>query len=352
MNPRLHARQEIKSQWKYAAYLAIGYLILSCLWIEYSGSWAAQLAGGSAENLHAIERGKGFLYQFVTAILLYIFTRVISNKMAANANQLVRSEERGLEAERQAIPALLASSVAHDVANLLTVLRLNVEQLKRKDKTPEQIDSAICKLDRSTDRLTDLVERLRGASRGLLRDAPKAFDVAMTIQDTIDLMRSHASLKNADIEYAGAPKLMLCGYPILIHQVVMNLVLNAAEAGVAANGRVKIRFSAFEGEDGIDLITDDDGPGIPAHMRSRVLGAFFTTKSTGTRLGLMSVRSCVDIHRGTLDIQDSPLGGARFSICLPDMTSVCLNREHDEHHVGDRRNSKTDEGRRSFDLSR
>jgi signal transduction histidine kinase len=110
----------------------------------------------------------------------------------------------------------------------------------------------------------------------------------------------------------------LRGYPVLVQKLVLNNMINAAEA-TSRTGRVRFTLSAFD--NGVSLIAEDDGPGIEVSLREKVLGAFFTTKATGTGLGLSSVRTCVEIHKGHLEISDSvELGGAKFSIVLPNLT--------------------------------
>ncbi|RYZ66213.1 MAG: ATP-binding protein [Proteobacteria bacterium] len=148
------------------------------------------------------------------------------------------------------------------------------------------------------------------------------------MNDTIELMRAHTAVCANEIEFAESESLSLSGYPVLIHQLVMNLILNAAEAiggggegSGAGGGGGKIRFRATPMENGVCLIAEDNGPGIPLNNRQKILGAFFTTKASGTGLGLLSVRSCVDIHDGSLKIGDSELGGAKFIIELPNLTT-------------------------------
>jgi signal transduction histidine kinase len=88
-----------------------------------------------------------------------------------------------------------------------------------------------------------------------------------------------------------------------------------------------VRFTIAQAADGVSLIAEDDGPGIEAPLREKVLNSFFTTKSTGTGLGLTSVRTCVEIHEGTLEIGDSEdLGGAKFSIHLPNLVAVRVDK--------------------------
>ncbi len=300
-----------------ALIMAVGYLAVTLTWVFFSAEWTQALAGDDVNLFKAMARYQDTLFITGKAIAIYFFCVVIFKRIGASARNLVRSEELRLEAERKALPALMAGSVAHDIANLLTVMRFNIERLKKLESESQVAMTAIEKLDRSTDRLTDLVQRLRGASKDLLRTSPLTFNFAATVNDTIEMMESHSSMGSAQVMYVGPSKLQLRGYPVLIHQLVMNLILNAAEA---MNGRGLIRITAVErGEGGVCLVAEDEGPGVPTNLRQMIFGPFFTTKENGSGLGLMSVRMCVEMHEGTLTVEDAELGGAKFIVTLPNL---------------------------------
>jgi signal transduction histidine kinase len=97
-------------------------------------------------------------------------------------------------------------------------------------------------------------------------------------------------------------------------QLVINLVHNASQA-VAAGGRVRIRT---RGQEGVATLTvEDDGPGVPPHLRQEIFQPFFTSKPGGTGLGLPIVSRIARNHGGSVTLDDSPeLGGARFIVEL------------------------------------
>jgi two-component system, NtrC family, sensor kinase len=116
------------------------------------------------------------------------------------------------------------------------------------------------------------------------------------------------------------------GYPMLIHQIVMNLVLNAAEA-VEGRGKVLIQARKLEspsvlGPTEIQIEVHDSGPGIPMSAREKVFEAFYTTKPSGSGLGLMSAKSCAEMHGGEVAIDQSHLGGALFKVLVADLRDV------------------------------
>jgi signal transduction histidine kinase len=97
----------------------------------------------------------------------------------------------------------------------------------------------------------------------------------------------------------------------------MNLVLNAIQA-TPHGGSVRVVAGVEAGA--VCLCVDDSGPGVPPNARDRIFEPFFTTKDSGTGLGLPLVHSIVQQHGGTIVVEASPAGGARFHIRLPAAT--------------------------------
>lgn len=99
-----------------------------------------------------------------------------------------------------------------------------------------------------------------------------------------------------------------------IIQLVINLVHNAAQA-VAAGGRVRV---STRSQEGLAILTvEDDGPGVPVHLREEIFQPFYTSKTGGTGLGLPIVSRIARNHGGDVRLDNSPdLGGARFTVDL------------------------------------
>jgi signal transduction histidine kinase len=102
--------------------------------------------------------------------------------------------------------------------------------------------------------------------------------------------------------------------PLLVH-AIRNLLQNAVDALAGAAG--EIRITAERAGPDVVLSVGDDGPGIPAEQRERVLEPMFTTRPGGIGLGLTIVERVVQAHGGTLELDVSPLGGALFRMRLP-----------------------------------
>jgi signal transduction histidine kinase len=108
-----------------------------------------------------------------------------------------------------------------------------------------------------------------------------------------------------------------------IRQVLVNLCLNALEA-VPDGGHVRVSCGLAPAQEGrpepepaaVEILVDDDGPGIPETVRDRIFEPFFTTKAKGSGLGLSIVHAIVAQHGGTIRAEGSPDGGARVVLRL------------------------------------
>ena len=110
--------------------------------------------------------------------------------------------------------------------------------------------------------------------------------------------------------------------PSQLRQILINIIQNAAqvslkERGPAAQVQITTAATSSQESPGVIILIDDNGPGVPEAHRQTIFTPFFTTRDEGTGLGLAIVHTLVELHGGTLSVEDSPLGGARFRCCLP-----------------------------------
>ncbi len=96
--------------------------------------------------------------------------------------------------------------------------------------------------------------------------------------------------------------------------MLLNLILNALDVS-PRGGRIQLQ--GRPGDDGVELVVADEGPGIPSEVRNRLFEPFFTTKPNGTGLGLAIVHSLVDQHGGRVWVDRAGERGAAFHIWLP-----------------------------------
>ena len=108
-----------------------------------------------------------------------------------------------------------------------------------------------------------------------------------------------------------------------LEQVFSNLLVNAAQAMGEGGGAVRLAATARarlgESPDWVEVLVEDDGPGVPPENLERIFDDFFTTKrgSGGSGLGLAICRHLVEEHRGSIAVENREEGGARFRVGLP-----------------------------------
>lgn len=303
----------------YAALIAGAYLLGATAWILGSGHVAALLTD-SAEALARLEQLKGLAFVGVTGLLLFGFSLVLFRRSERDDLRAHEARDALVVAERRALAGVLASAVTHDINNLLTALMGLNELLLADPRLQERSRVRAEEMRRAIDRLAALVARMREASGQATARQPKPLALGALAGDVVELLRSHPRVRRCRVELVRTADPCLVGEASHIHTALANLVLNAAEA-TGGTGAIEVRVSQRDAETAV-LEVHDDGPGVPQEVRRHLFEAFYTTKTEGTGLGLLSVQACVAAHGGSVDVGDSPLGGACFRMVLAGVRSA------------------------------
>jgi signal transduction histidine kinase len=225
-----------------------------------------------------------------------------------------------LQAEKMAVLGQTISGVAHELNNPLASILTWAERLSKKpvNETIRQgLDTILHEADRAARIVRHLLTfaRKRHTTRTMV-------DVNQVVRETLTL-RQHeqhlANVKVVDALAAGLPQVF--ADPHQLQQVILNLVINAEQAMVSANGRgtLVVRTWHEMDRDVVLLELADDGPGIPEEVVSKIFDPFFTTKDVGkgTGLGLTVAYAIIQEHGGRISAHSSPGAGAAFRIELP-----------------------------------
>src|SRR6267143_918763 len=235
-----------------------------------------------------------------------------------------RLEELHLRAERLEAVAELSSSLAHEIKNPLASIRSSVVQLARSARANPDEKFLGNLIVREADRLSRLLSEFLDFSRVRVTEC-RPVDLREVAGAAIRLVREHPDYPaDAVIELAGSPTLME-GDEDLLHRVVSNLVLNAVQAtgpgalitvltGRASPGVVLDRAGI---ENPVSLQVTDNGPGIPADVRTRLFEPFVTGRVGGTGLGLAIVQRAVDAHKGLVMVDTAVGRGTTFTVIFP-----------------------------------
>jgi len=224
------------------------------------------------------------------------------------------SQEALLRAEKMAAAGRLTASIAHEVNNPLQSVQNCLHLAGREDlpakKRKEYFDLARTELERLMKTMHRMLDFYRPGA------------VRMENVDVLDLLKHVLSLTSQqlgqrDIELkTDLPESLPSIYAVnsQIQQIFINLILNSFDA---MPGGGSLSISARGLEDGIEIIFEDSGPGIPEDQRNNIFEPFFSTKDGGTGLGLTVSYNIVTAHGGTLDLVDGRDSGACFRLFLP-----------------------------------
>jgi two-component system sensor histidine kinase HydH len=249
-------------------------------------------------------------------LLLTIEQALRQVRLHAEKRELSR---RAKVAEKLAAVGTMTAGLSHEIRNplnaaglQLAVLERRVNKLPAGDQPPllEPLRLVRDEIGRLEHLLQDFLQFARPRELNLA-----AVDAASAVESVVGFLAGDAEQRRITLEYAVAPGLAATAAdPERLRQVLMNLAINALDA-TPRGGRVHIEARA-EGREVLFLV-DDSGPGIAPDARDRLFEPFFTTKPTGSGLGLAIVHAIVSQHGGSVEIDSSPLGGARFAVRLP-----------------------------------
>lgn len=241
---------------------------------------------------------------------------------AARAD-LLAARDAIVRSERLASVGRLAAGLAHEVGNPLAAL-LGLEDVLLLGELDAESRDLVQRMKRETERMhavmRDLLEFARaGEEPTSARDASCA--IADVAGEVVALLAPQKALRDLELSLAVEPALpavRLAG--TRLQQVLVNLVLNAADAIGEGGGSSIVLRAERAGLHRVRVAVEDDGPGIPAAIRETLFEPFVTTKEPGkgTGLGLAVCRGIVDGAHGTLTVGTGPSGrGTVFTIELP-----------------------------------
>ena len=296
-----------------ALVIAGAYALIAGTYIVLSGEIAQGLAA-SVEELERLEKVKGIAFVVVTALGLFGVASLVLKRQLADGEEAARARENLLKSERTALAGLFVSSIAHDANNISMVVGTTLELLQEEQGLSANTREGLKDAQRAMDSLNKLFRDLKEMGRN--RDVRNRVQGELTamVERIVALLRGHSALKHCQVTIDAPQAVTLPVFPVLIDQVLINLLLNAADA-TAGQGRVEVRVRATKDEARLEV--HDDGKGLPPEMEAMLFKPFTTTKPHGTGLGLVSVRECALAHGGRVEYARSPLGGAAFTVCLP-----------------------------------
>ena len=259
-----------------------------------------------------------FLQLFSNQAGTAIENSILYNRLEAAIRELSETQERLIQGERLAAIGEMAASIAHEVKGPLVSIGGFARRLTRKS-IPESDEW------RCADTIAREVARLENLLTDILTYSRKT-TICYTECSLADIVEESLALvahpcKESRIRIRkhldrGLP--LFLGDSQQLKQVFLNLFMNAQEA-IKGGGEIEVsvRSAHLDGAPAVAAIVSDTGKGIPPEILRNIFSPFFTTKATGTGLGLPIVHRIITNHLGRIEVANRPTGGAVFTVTLP-----------------------------------
>ncbi len=199
--------------------------------------------------------------------------------------------------------------VAHEVKNPLGIIKGSLDILKKENLPWETRRTMINYIEEELSRLDALIKDFLSFSKPQ-RLSFSTFDLKSLLEDVAKRVSFEFPDVSVELKAEGS-RFELNADLEALEKAFLNIVKNACEV----SKRVVVFLK--EKNEGYLVAVSDDGPGVPEELRTKIFEPFFTTKSKGTGLGLTLSLHIVRAHKGSIEVSDSPLGGACFKVKLP-----------------------------------
>jgi signal transduction histidine kinase len=240
-------------------------------------------------------------------------------------SQLVQARERMEDANRRLVQheklasiGRMAATIAHEIRNPLTSVKLNVQKVAEEEGFAETVKAHLGLSLEGIDQIERFIKELLNFTR-VQELALERWPVDQIVDESVKMIKEALAEKGIVVERACAEGLP----PILadadkLRQVFLNVLRNAREA-LGPGGRIRIACDAVSegGRTFVRVRIADDGPGIPEKVRPNIFEPFYTTKPSGFGLGLANARKIVEQHNGTIALAGTDVPGTAFVILIP-----------------------------------
>jgi signal transduction histidine kinase len=242
----------------------------------------------------------------------------MSYQLQLTRQRVEAANRKLLQAEKLASIGRISASIAHEIRNPLTSVKLNIQKVMESEDLEEVDKEHLDISQEGIGHIENFIKQMLNFTR-IYELQLNPFDIEQIIDESIKMIRNTLKLKDVELVKEvreRLPQIFVDGDKM--RQVILNILHNACEA-VDKGGTITISLSLLKGRWGrkIRIRIADNGPGIPNEDRENIFEPFYTTKSTGIGLGLANARKIIEQHKGSIRAVSTKEQGACFEILIP-----------------------------------
>jgi len=258
----------------------------------------------------------GGVLLFIALYKLFLTVYHGQREAESQLSKLSTEHERIIHIEKLSAMGQLVSEIAHQLNNPLVGVINLTELAEREVNDPQRVKELLREVRQAGGHCRDFVQKMLLLNK-VARYEPQRTDMIGLVRETITFFQQ--SLGNEPAVTLEAPEtpVMLELDPVLIRHALFNLIHNAAEAAPMGTVAVSLALDSQHGVLGYRLTVTDSGPGLKPEVMAKIFTPFFTTRPSGTGLGLSVAQHIAALHGGSIHAENRPEGGACFTIWLP-----------------------------------
>jgi len=242
----------------------------------------------------------------------------MSHQLQLTREKMEAAQKKLVQAEKLASIGRISASIAHEIRNPLTSVKLNIQRVMESDNLEEIERDHLNISQEGISQIENFIKELLNFTR-VAELNKERFVIQDIIEETIKMMADSLALKKIQLERKyeqDLPEVYVDGDKI--RQVFLNILHNACEA-VKEGGQISISVGSISINRSRKLRVEitDDGCGIPEENWENIFEPFYTTKASGSGLGLANARKIVEQHHGTIRVKKKQGPGACFEIIIP-----------------------------------
>jgi signal transduction histidine kinase/DNA-binding response OmpR family regulator len=282
------------------------------------------LQEGQAIGAMLVASRPGLLNQQHTHLIEHIAATVVIavdkarmfQDLEAFAEEIERSQNRLIQAEKMAAVGRLTASLAHEINNPLQAVQNSLHLAAHQGLSDGKRQNFLDMAQNEVNRLVQIVRRMLDFYRP--SSATQSLNLNRPVEDALAIARKRIEQSHVQVEAKLASDLPpIQGTSNQLTQVFLNIVINAIEA-MPDGGKLWVGTTYNRKQHQVIAAFRDSGPGIAPEIRQHLFEPFHTSKATGTGLGLAISYSIIERHSGTIAVENVPDGGTAFIVRLPE----------------------------------